>query len=229
VKTKLSKRRKSPKPLEIFPSPRVIKIQKMPMGISVIKVNRPFNLRHLAQRGISRAWVVATTQKSVGTVVGKKIEEIRRIKKLCTDLVYENHPALPKKGITAQISINLTLGSSPRGEYEGSFKWLGNIPAVVNDLDDCGFSDIPLKNFVLPLNENTPATDWIQFARKAEGFVAVEIGNKLYNKYTLSDLKEILKSSDTLQKIRAYVCQIHKVTSESYICRVTDQSEGKIE
>ncbi len=215
----------NPHPIIMDSEPRVIKISKMPLGASVIKLNPPFNLRHLAQRGISRAWVIASTQKSVGTIVGGNIKKVKEIKKLCTDLVYANHPALPKRGIRAQICISLNLGANPRGTFPGSFKWVGNVQALVNDLDDCGFSDIPLTAFVVPLNENLPYTEWIQFTRQAQGFVAVAIGNRLYNKYRLSELKEILSESTTLQKLRAYICQIYKVTQETYTCKVEEENE----
>jgi len=215
----------SPEVLDI--EPRVLTITKMPMGISVIKINFPFNLRHLSQYGITRAWVIANTQKSVMTVVGKEKQKIDEIKQMCLDLLYKNHPHLPKKGVHTSISYNVALGAKPRPNFSGSFKYIGNVQATVRDLDDCGFSDIPLLSFVLPLDENSPSTEWIQFTRKADGFVAVSIGSRYYNKFTHSQLKQILAESPTLQKIRAYICNIYKVIKEGYTCRIEDEDNTK--
>jgi len=215
---KLGRKKSGPPVVEIDDSPRIIKIEKMPMGVSVIKINFPFTLRHLAQHDITRAWILAQTEKSIMTVVGKKTTQIKKIKEECLEILYKDHPSLPKKGLNVKIAYALSFGQNPRGKFLGSFKWIGNLPALVRDLDDCGFSDIPLLAFVIPLDEHSPITEWVQFTRKTEGFVAIAIGNKLYNRYKLSDLKKILQESQTLQKLRAYICQIHKLTKESYTC-----------
>lgn len=211
--------KKRPELVQLPSVPTILKISEIPSNTYVMKVNLPFNLTHLAKRGIEKAFIIAQTSKSPKGVMGKEIEIIRESNRKVLEIIRNNYPLLGKH-VYISFGVKLNYGKWKDRDYY----YCANVSKLMEQLDACGFSALPLKAFMIPI-QNPPV--WVNFVhvKGIDGFTASQFGSTLYSDVKLDDLKTILKNNQILQDIKTFICQTAVATGKWMTCVVPDGRE----
>lgn len=209
--------KKRPELVQLPTLPTILKISEVPLGTYVMKRNLPFDLTHLAKAGVKTAYVVAGTSRTISSLLGQEVSEIRELKDTLQKQVREKYPIFGKH-INLSLNAQLRFGNVAYGERQTNPHYIGDVPKLVDTLEVAGFPKLPLFLFQIPV-EN-PHT-WITFVRKKEvsGFVASQIGNKLYGEVSLSALEDLLHLNPILQSLKVHICEMVTATGKFGVCR----------
>jgi len=213
--------KKRPELVQLPSVPTILKISEIPSNVYVMKVNRPFNLNHLVKRGVKTCFLVAGTSKSARTVLGKEIEILREANRKVTEIIRENYPLLGKH---VHIYFGLKIVYGRKSKDGMAYHYCHDTQKLLNQLDACGFSAIPLLGFMVPI-QNPPI--WINFSqiKGIDGFTAAQFGRKLYSEMELEDLEELLRSNKILNDLKVFICQTAVATGKWMTCRVNPTEE----
>lgn len=207
--------RTRPELVKLPQAPTVLKISELSSGIYIIKRNLPFGLSHMAKIGIKSAFICAGTGKSIMTIMGKESAEVREMIKRFELLVIQKFPQLSKH---VSINVQATLHWGYSGP-EPSLTYVADIPRLVETLDSCGFSDVPIRTFQIMLDY--PSNTIITFIRKEDmGFIASQIGTKPYTVFSEQQLAELIQKNPVLQRMKCFICQTAVATGKWMTCRL---------
>jgi len=224
----LVKIRKRPEIVRLPAVPTIIKVSEIPSGIYVMRINLPFTLTHLAKAGVKKCFFISNTQKSARTLLGEETQKLLNVKHAFLEEVRRRYPLLARHlNISVQVSISFGYGSftkTPR--HSISYYYCAGVPKLIKTLDEAGFSALPLKCFMIPIEK---PRIWINFIRTREAFVASQFGRKMYDEMKFEDLKKILMENPVLQRMKAYICETVVATGKWITCRVPSSEETKNE
>jgi len=198
--------------------PTVTKIGEIPTGIYVLRINLPFNLRHLAQRGIQSAFIRSTTSKSVATFLEEELLQLKTIRETLKQKIENAHPSLRKR-IGISITTRLNFG------FKDNLAFVKDIPKLYEDMAKLGISDLPLIAFSIPLENPKPM--WALFIKKKEAFICVQIGSQKYVDFNFDDLQALRATNEILQSLNAFICETVEKQGSWLSCKVANPREAK--
>ena len=206
--------RKRPELVTLPEVPMILKISEIPTGVWVMRINIPFTLTHLAQKGVQQAYVCINTGKSIMTFLGEETARITQIKAELKSLFGAKYPLL-QKHVNITINSQITFGS--RGPDFSPF-YMANVPKLVEQLDACGFSKLPMTMFSIPIKH--PET-WVTFIRRAayDGFILTQVGDHQTSGEE-KDIGQLQVNNEILQKLGCYICQTSEITGKYQTCLV---------
>jgi len=191
--------------------PTVTEIGEMPTGIYVLRINTPFNLRHLAQKNVQSAFITATTGKSVATFLKEELLEIKHIKDTLKTKIENAHPSLRKR-ISISMAARIFFG------HKTTLSFVKDIPQLYSDMANLGISDLPLRRFAIPLENPRPT--WATFIKRRDAFVCIQIGAQMYTDFNFDELETLRKTNKILQDLNAYVCETVEKQGSWLSCKV---------
>ena len=221
--------KKRPELVTLPTVPTVLQVSKIPTGVNVMRVNSPFTVHHLANAGVTKAFIIATTQKSVMTLLGREARMLDTIKKRVLQKVRKKYPKIGAN-IYLSMSCDITFGHTGFGRGAPKYHYVGDITKLMNELDDAGFSSIPLRSFIIPITH--PKTQWVTFQRGGRGitgFIASQFGNTFYQELSGEQLREMIRQNQVLQKMKAYVCETVTATGKWVTCQLPNNIKGALE
>jgi len=195
--------------------PRILKISEIPSGVWVMKRNLPFNLNHLAKVGIKKAFIMSRTTKSLMTMLGEESDRYIEMKSELVKTLRSRYPVLARHlGIRMQTSLK--FGSRRGSDYYPQY--VADIPRLVETLDECGFSALPLGFFQFQLEQ---PLEWISFFRRGKlGFAASQIGRKIATDFTREQLEFLINFNPMLQRMKVFLCETRVATGKWLTCAV---------
>lgn len=216
--------KKRPELVELPEVPTVLKISEMPTGVYILRINLPFTLTHLARVGVKKCFIVSRSRKSIGAMLGEDFAEIEDLQRIIKKKVKEKYPLLQKHvyvtvGATIGFGYGQTRGTRGGKPAASTYHYVGDVQKLVGNLEECGFSAMPLQAFMMPIG--MPRT-WVNFVKKVNlgGFIASQFGRRLYDELSISELNELIRNNDILQKMNAFVCQTQVATGKWMTCPV---------
>jgi len=195
--------------------PTVTKVGEIPTGIYILRINLPLNLRHLAQKGVGKAFLRASTSKSVRTLLKEEILAIDTFREKIKQKVENTHPSLKKR---VRIDINTRIMFGTHGTHSSSLTFVTNIPKLYKDMNELGLSDLPLRSFAIPLDQ--PQKLWATFEKKREAFICTQIGTQMYSDLSYEDLEALLATNKILRDLNAFVCETVEKEGRWLSCKV---------
>ena len=135
--------KKRPELVQLPSVPTILKISEVPSGFSVIRINLPFTLTHLAHAGVKKAFIFAETGKSPMTILGEQNAILNQMKKEVINKIIDRYPKLYKH-VTLAIIAHIRYGSRSGHGQPFSPSYISDIPKLVETLEECGFSKVHL-------------------------------------------------------------------------------------
>jgi len=215
--------RKRPELIELPAVPTVLKVSEIPTGIFVLRINQPFNLTHLVKRGVKKAFIVSRTGKSARTLLGEEIVELETLKANVLSKIKAEYPVIAKNvslSIMARISLGYITGPKGGGI---SPKYVADTRKLMETLDQCGFSDMPLQWFRIPVTFKGRQT-WITFQRQKGAFIMSQLGNSPYSEFDLDDVKQMRRENKVLQDLKSYICETAEATGKFTTCLIPEEA-----
>jgi hypothetical protein len=208
--------KKRPELVSLPETPTILKVSEIPSGTYVMKRNIPFTITHLAKSGVEKAFILARTGKSVATILGKESYKLKEEKKELEMEIIKKYPDLAKH-IVISLTAKVHFGYGRKGREV--YYFCKNIPNLVETFNKCGFSDIPLRAFMIHIDNPSM---WLHFVRRKDiGFIVSQFGNRLYSDMKLNQLEELISKNKILQDLQVYICETATATGKWTTCRVT--------
>lgn len=216
--------RKRPELVTLPSVPKILKISEIPTGVWVMRINMPFTFTHLAQKGVKQAFVYINTGKTMMTFLAEHTARIAQMKRELKELFNQKFPLIGKHmhvNITAQLVFGNKRGRT-RAAEQSMFSpyYVADVPKLMQELDECGFSKLPIQMFQIPI-ENPRV--WVTFTRRAhyQGFVLTQIGSKLCTGNEGEEyLTKLIRDNEILEKLGCHLCQTSEVTGKFQTCKV---------
>lgn len=198
----------------------VVKVDEVPSGLSVMRINAPFTITQLS-RCFDTAFLQAQTGKSVMTLLGKDSAKIKQYIKEMENMIVEKYPMLRKK-LLISVAARIAIGSVGGGKQNRGLKFVADLKKLVETFEECGFSDIPMKAFQVPIQTSKGNTEWATFYRRGDmdGFVLASVGSKTYLNLKKEELRELIQNNVGLLKAKAHICETKVHTGKWMSCEV---------
>jgi len=191
--------------------PTVVKISEVPTGVHVLRINLPFTVRHLADKGVQKAMIISNTTKSIATFLKEDLLEINEFREKMKQRLEDLHPSLRKR-ISVAVATRLNFG----GPNEMAF--VTDIPRLQEDLSELGVSDLPLTAFAIPLQK--PKPEWVTFIKRRGAFICIQIGSKMFYDMTEQELQNLIIENQILRDLNCFVCETVEKIGKWLSCKV---------
>lgn len=220
--------RKRPEFVTLPEVPTILKLSEVPTGTYLLRINLPFTMTHLAKAGVKRTWIMARTGKSVMTLLGEDTAKLDQLRKAVQEVIYFKYPTLRRHfriSVVGHLQYGANYTQNPEGQ-QSHMPWLHyipDVPAFMQIMDECGFSDIPIMMFSVILDHPTMV---ITFRRHAhyKGFIATQFDRSPYNFFNVSQLSQLIQNNPILQNMKCHICQTNRAEGVFETCVVP--SEG---
>jgi hypothetical protein len=198
----------------------VLKISDIPSNVWVLRLPQPLTLEHLREAGIVKCYIHACTEKTAKAMLPEDTEWIMDAIKQVEAKARCKYPVIAKH-INVHIAVGISFGTFSRkfGNFGDKPHYVADLPRLIESLYNCGFTDIPLRSFILFINGTMP----VHFIRKFDAFVAAQFGNKQYDAYNHDQLAKMIEDNVALQKLRANICETGTATAKFSTCKIRKQ------